>query len=33
MLAVFLGMLHISLVSLLLILSSFIMSGLENGTA
>ena len=33
MLVVFLGMLHIFLVSLLMILSSFLMSGLENGTA
>ena len=33
MLAVLLGMLHISLVSLLIILSNFLMSGLENGTA
>ena len=33
MLAVLLGMLQISLVSLLIILSSFIISGLENGTA
>ena len=31
MLAVLLGMLHISLVSLLMILSSFVISGLENG--
>ena len=33
MLAVLLGILHISLVSLLRILSSFLMSGLEKGTA
>ena len=33
MLAVLLGMLHISLVSLLIILSSFLISSLENGTA
>ena len=32
-LAVLLGMLHVSLVSLLIILSSFLMSGLRNGTA
>lgn len=30
--AVLLGILKISLVSLLMILSSFLMSGLENGT-
>ena len=33
MLVELLGMLHISLVSLPIILSIFIMSGLENGTA
>ena len=33
MLAELLGMLHISLVSLPKILSNFVMSGLENGTA
>ena len=33
MLVVFWGRLHISLVSLLRILSSFLMSGLENETA
>ena len=33
MLAVLVGMLQIFLVSLLIILSSFLMSGLENGTA
>ena len=32
MLAVLLGMLQISLVSLLIFLSSFLMSGLEKGT-
>ena len=32
-LAVLLGMLHISLVILLMILSSFLISGLEKGTA
>ena len=33
MLAELLGILHISLVSLLISLSSFLISGLENGTA
>ena len=33
MLVELLGMLHISLVSLPIILSNFVMSGLENGTA
>ena len=33
MFAVLLGILQISLVSLLMILSSFLMSGLEKGTA
>ena len=33
MLAELLGMLHISLVNMLIILSNFFMSGLENGTA
>ena len=33
MLAVLLGILHISLVSRLITLSSFMMSGLEKGTA
>ena len=33
MFAELLGMLHISLVNLLISLSSFLMSGLENGTA
>ena len=33
MLAELLGMLQISLVSLLMILSNFLISGLENGTA
>ena len=33
MLAVLLGILQISLVNLLIIMSSFLISGLENGTA
>ena len=33
MLAVLLGILHVSLVILLIILSSFLMSGFEKGTA